>query len=166
MNKLIVSLALAGFSLPLLAEQSIQLTAGSELEVTSVSEVILNAGERQDNVWFSVEPAQISNASEQRLSNCVLTASIRLEEGEILFNADNLRCPSFTGDVYTAEELEATLNTSIAQICSSSERQCSQVTFTSSQYYSVTLDRSAELAPAYNASREVNRMRVEEQYQD
>lgn len=166
MKKLIVGLALAGCSLPLLAEQSIHLEAGKALEVTSVAEVVLHAGDSKDNVWFSVDPGQVSQSSEKQLSNCVLTASLSLNEGELNFASHNLRCPSLTGDVYTAENIQVKLTTPVSQICSSAGNQCTQVTLSTSQFYSLTLEDSAELVPAYNASREVNRMRVEEQYQD
>jgi len=166
MKKLIASLALVGFSLPLMAQESINLTSGSQLDVNSVNQVRLQEGQRKDKVWFSVEPAQITNSSEKQLSNCVLTANIGLEQGELQFTSQSLRCPSLTGDVYTAEAIQASLTTSISQLCSSAGSRCTEVNFSTSQNYTLQLDEAANLTPAYNASREVNRMRIEEQFQD
>ena len=166
MKKLIASLGLVGFSLPLMAQEGINLSSGAQLDVSSVNQVRLQEGQRKNNVWFSVEPAQLTPSSEKQLSNCVLTANIGLEQGELLFTSRSLRCPSLTGDVYTAEEIKATFTTGLSQICSSAGSRCTEVTFSTSQNYTLQLDAAAELTPAYNASREVNRMRIEEQYQD
>lgn len=166
MKKLIASLALVGFSLPLMAQESISLTSGSQLEASSVSQVSLQEGQNKDNVWFAIDPAQVSNSSEKQLSNCVLTAHISLDQGELNFTSQSLRCPSLTGDVYTAENVHARLTNSISQLCSSSGSACTEVTFSTSQFYTLQLEEAARLTAAYNASREVNRMRIEEQFQD
>ncbi|WP_114416262.1 hypothetical protein [Marinospirillum perlucidum] len=163
MKKLIASLALIGFSLPIMAQDTISLNSGTLLDVSSVGEIQLMNGESKDNVWFAVDPAQISSSNEKQLSNCVLTAYVGLENGELQFNTHSLRCPSMTGDVFTAEEIAAELTASLSQVCTSSGNSCSQITFNSSSRYTVKLEEASSLVAAYNASREANRLRIEEQ---
>ncbi|MDR9467475.1 hypothetical protein [Marinospirillum sp.] len=166
MKKLIVSLALVGFSLPLMAQESISLTSGSRLEVSSVDQVRLQEGQSKENVWFAVDPAQVSSSSEKQLSNCVMTAHLSLEQGSLHFTSQSLRCPSLTGDVFTAEEIHANLTDSLSQLCTSSGTSCTEVTFSTSQVYTLELEEASQLIAAQNASREANRARIEEQLQN
>jgi|GEM_PF-1555406 hypothetical protein len=166
MKKLIVSLTLVGFSLPLMAQESISLTSGSQLEVSSVDQIRLQEGQSKDNVWFAVDPAQISGSPEKQLSNCVVTADISLEQGRLHFTSHSLRCPSLTGDVFTAEEIHASLTENLNQLCTSSGTSCTEVTFNTSQVYTLKLEEASQLKAARNASREANRLRIEEQLQN
>ncbi len=162
MKKLFTGLALVSLSLPLMADQ-LTLPATTQLTATSVSQIRLTEGVSKDNVWFAVDPAQIQGQADKQLSNCVLTARVALERGEVLFSSRNLRCPSLTGDVYTASNLKAKLETPTSQVCTSSGNRCQEVTFDTSSEYLIRVEESATLEAAYNASREVNRLRIEEQ---
>ncbi|SFB81130.1 hypothetical protein SAMN05660443_0274 [Marinospirillum celere] len=166
MKKLILGVALTGLSMPLIADDAINLASGSQLDVQSVSQVRLQDGETQDNVWFSLDPTQFSDAADKQLSNCVLTAQVALDSGELFFTSRSLRCPSRTGDVYTAENVSAKLITSTNQLCTASGSYCTEVTLDTSAAYRVELEAAAKMEAAYNASREVNRIRIDQQRAD
>lgn len=163
MKKLILSFALLGLALPVAAQEAIHLSSGSQLNASSVSQVLLQDGESKDNVWFAIDPAEFSGSSEKQLSNCVLTARLTLDQGELQFTSRNLRCPSKTGDVFHAEEVQVELLTSVSQVCTASGSYCTEVTLSTSAEYQLQLQDALNLEAVYNPSREANRMRIEEQ---
>ena len=162
MKKLITGLAFASLSLPLMADE-VTLPASTQLSITSVKQLRLAEGESDSNAWFAVDPTLIPGHASKQLSNCVLTARVSLERGELLFSSRNLRCPSYTGDVYTAEEISVQLETPTSQVCTLPGSRCKEVTLDTSSEYRVRVNQPATMKAAFNPSREVNRLRIEEQ---
>ncbi len=162
MKKLIAGLAFAGLSLPLLAQETLVLDTNTYLDASVITELNLSEGQVVNNYWFAVQPSTVQALTDQTITHCVLDTQATLSQGQLQLTTQALRCPTVRGDVFTSRDIEATIAASIEELCTSSSGQrCNQVTFKQGYSYLFELNQSANMVQEFNASREVNRLRMQ-----
>lgn len=163
MKKLITTFTLMGCSFGLMAElATLPLQPGQMLNASAVSQLVLKEGEKRSNVWFSVETNRVEGTSTYHLSNCTLSADIRLMNGQFNLDSKQLRCISDEGDVFTDKNIQAQLLASTNDLCTTSQGQCSQVTLHTNTNYTFEVKNQSNLVAEFNAMREVNKIRLEQ----
>ncbi|MFK7161302.1 hypothetical protein V6U78_09665 [Marinospirillum sp. MEB164] len=162
MKKIATSLLLASCSFGLLADTSLPLASGLQLEGEVLSQIELSDGQRKENVWFSINTSQVQGSSSESLSNCILTSHLSLQQGSLQAQPQQLRCITLEGEVFTSPAgFPARLNLATADVCTSSGASCTQVTLQPQATYLFQLSANTQLNAEYNATRELNRMRLE-----
>lgn len=162
MKKLFPTLALLSCSFGLMAQDNLSLQSGQLLDATAVSKVVLQEGQTRENVWFSVETNRVEGSSSYKLSNCTLSTDLSLNNGRLDLQSKMLRCVSDAGDIFTDKAIKASLTASTTEVCSSSGSKCSEITLQAGQNYVFEIRQNANLIAEFNASREVNRIRMEQ----
>lgn len=163
MKKLLTTFALMSCSFGVMADQpTLPLEPGQMLNATTVNQVVLKEGETRSNIWFSVETNRVEGTSTYHLSNCTLSADIKLQAGQFSLQSNQLRCISDQGDIFTDKNIRANILASTNEVCSSKQGNCSEVTLYSSSSYTFEVKNQSQLVAEFNAMREVNKGRLEQ----
>lgn len=162
MKKLIATLTLVSSSCVVMAVQpTLPLQVGQILNTSAVKQTIINEGQALENVWFEVETHQVKGTSSYHLSSCTLSADLSLNKGSFNLKTKQLRCISDNGDIFTDTNLAAKFLPTTKDVCSSRSATCSQVTLRPSGNYTFEVERASNLEAEFNAMREVNRSRLQ-----
>ncbi|GLR64769.1 hypothetical protein GCM10007878_22070 [Marinospirillum insulare] len=143
------------------AQPTLPLKSGQILNATSVSQVVLNEGETRSNLWFSIETNRVEGTSTYHLSNCTLSADVKLQAGQFNLQTKQLRCISDKGDIFTDKDIQAQILATTNELCTSKQGSCSEVTLHSGSSYTFEVKNASELVAEFNAMREVNKSRLE-----
>lgn len=163
MKKLITAFALTGCSFGLMADQAtLPLQPGQMLQASVVNSVVLKEGESRNNVWFSVETNRVEGTSTYHLSNCTMSADVRLSGGTFNLTSKQLRCISDKGDIFTDKNIQAKILTDTNNICTNKQGKCAEVTLRNSSNYTFEVKNQSNLIAELNVMREVNKSRLEQ----
>ena len=163
MKKLITTFALMSASFGVMAAQpTLPLEPGQMLNATVVNQVVLKEGETRSNLWFSIETNRVEGTSTYHLSNCTLSADVKLQGGQFSLQSKQLRCISDKGDIFTDKKVQAQIHASTNELCTSKKGKCSEVTLYSGSSYTFEVKNASQLVAEVNAMREVNKSRLEQ----
>lgn len=163
MKKLMTAFALMGCSFGVMAAQAtLPLQPGQMLNASAVNQVVLKEGEARNNVWFSVETNRVEGTSTYHLSNCTLSADVKLNGGEFSLKSKQLRCISEEGDIFTDKNIQAKILINTKDICTSNKGKCAEVTLRSGSNHTFEVKNQSNLIAELNVMREVNKSRLEQ----